>query len=67
MPLRNFKIRKHKNGHSYKTLVTQAAQFVTCKVPNTTIAEFSNTVDQAHKMAHNKPSHLDLQRLPSDL
>ena len=33
------------------------------KVPNTTLAEFANTVDP-DEMAHNEPSHLDLQCLP---
>ena len=33
-------------------------------MPNTTIAECANTVDQDEK-AHNEPSHLDLQCLPS--
>ena len=32
---------------------------LTCKAPNTAIAEFANTVD------HNETSHLDLQCLPS--
>ena len=34
------------------------------KAPNTTIAEFANTVD-LDETAHNEPSHLDLQCLPS--
>ena len=34
------------------------------KVPNTTIAEFANTVDP-DEMAHYEPSHLDPQCLPS--
>ena len=38
----------------------------TLKAPNTTIAEFANTVDP-DEMAHNEPSHLDLQCLPSSL
>ena len=39
---------------------------VTLKAPNTTIAEFTNTVDP-DEMAHNELSHLDLQCLPSSL
>ena len=42
------------------------ARVLTCKVPNTTIAEFANTVDP-DETAHNEPSHLDLQCLPSSL
>ena len=34
------------------------------KAPNTTKAEFANTVDP-DETAHNEPSHLDLQCLPS--
>ena len=41
-------------------------QYLTCKAPNTTIAEFANTVDP-DETAHNEPSHLDLQCLPSSL
>ena len=37
---------------------------LTCKVPNTTIAKFANTVDP-DETAHNEPSHQDLQYLPS--
>ena len=37
----------------------------TCKAPNTTIAEFANTVDPDETAAHNEPSHLNLQCLPS--
>ena len=37
---------------------------LTRKVSNTTIAEFGNTVDP-DETAHNEPSHLDLQCLPS--
>ena len=36
------------------------------KAPNTTIAEFANAVDP-DETAHNGPSHLDLQCLPSSL
>ena len=36
------------------------------KAPNTTIAEFTNTVDP-DETAHNEPSHLDLQCLLSSL
>ena len=36
------------------------------KAPNTTIAEFANTVNP-DETAHNEPSHLDLQCLPSSL
>ena len=39
---------------------------LTLKAPNTTIAEFANTVDP-DETAHNEPSHLDLQSLPSSL
>ena len=34
--------------------------------PNTTIAEFANTVEP-DEAAHNEPSHLDLQCLPCSL
>ena len=37
---------------------------LTLKAPNTTIAEFANTADP-DETAHNEPSHLDLQCLPS--
>ena len=37
---------------------------LTDKAPNTTIAVFANTVDP-DEMAHNEPSHLDLQCLSS--
>ena len=37
---------------------------LTHKAPNTTIAEFANTVDP-DETPHNEPSHLDLQCLPS--
>ena len=36
------------------------------KLPETKIAEFANSVD-LDEVAHNGPSHLDLQRLPSSL
>ena len=39
---------------------------LTLKAPNTTIAEFANTVDSV-KMVHNEQSHLDLQTLSSSL
>ena len=39
---------------------------LTLKVPNTTIAEFANTVDP-DETAHNERSHLDLQCLPYSL
>ena len=39
---------------------------LTLKAPNTTIAEFANTADP-DETAHNEPSHLDLQCLPSSL
>ena len=39
---------------------------LTVKAPNTTIAELANTVDP-DETAHNEPSHLDLQCLPSSL
>ena len=39
---------------------------LTGKATNTTIAEFANNVDTDY-MAHNEPSHLDLQCLPSSL
>ena len=41
-------------------------QILTHKAPNTTIAEFANTADP-DETAHNEPSHLDLQCLPSSL
>ena len=40
--------------------------FLTRKAPNTTIAEFASTVDP-EETAHNEPSHVDLQCLPSSL
>ena len=40
--------------------------YLTRKTPNATIAEFANTVDP-DETAHNEPSHLDLQCLPSSL
>ena len=39
---------------------------LTCIVPNTTIAEFANTVEP-DETAHFEPSYLDLQCLPSSL
>ena len=39
---------------------------LTLKAPNTTIAKFANTADP-DETAHNEPSHLDLQCLPSSL
>ena len=36
------------------------------KAPNTTIAEFANTVNP-DETPHNEPSHLDLQCLPSSI
>ena len=39
---------------------------LTLKAPITTIADFANTVDP-DETAHNEPSHLDLQCLPSSL
>ena len=44
-------------------------EILTCKAPNTTLAEFANTVNP-DEMAHNElyeQSHLDLQCLPSSL
>ena len=41
-------------------------RFLAHKAPNTTIAEFANTVDP-DEMAHNEPSHQDLQCSPSSL
>ena len=41
-------------------------KILTLMAPNTTIAEFENTADP-DEMAHNEPSHLDLQCLPSCL
>ena len=38
----------------------------TCKPPNTTIADFANTIDP-DELAHTEPSHLDLQCLHSIL
>ena len=40
--------------------------YLTLKAPNTTKAEFANTVDP-DEMAHNEPSQLDLQCLPYSL
>ena len=42
------------------------ADLLTHKAPNTTIAEFANTVDP-DETAHNEPSHQDLQCLPFSL
>ena len=42
------------------------SRFLALKASNTTIAEFANTADP-DEMAHNEPSHLDLQGLPSSL
>ena len=39
---------------------------LTRKAPNTTICEFANLLDP-DETAHNEPSHLDLQCLPSSL
>ena len=39
---------------------------LTRKAPNTTIAEFANTLDP-DEMAHYEPSHIGLQCLPSSL
>ena len=39
---------------------------LTLKVPETKIAEFSNSVD-LDEVAHDEPPHLDLHRLPSRL
>ena len=39
---------------------------ITLKAPNTTIAEFANTVDP-DETAHNEPCHQDLQCLPTSL
>ena len=39
---------------------------ITLKAPNTTIAEFANTVDP-DETARNEPSHQDLQCLPTSL
>ena len=39
---------------------------LTIEVPNTIKSEFTNTVDPDDK-AHNEPSHLDLQCLPSSI
>ena len=43
----------------YNTILTH-------KAPNTTTADFANTVDP-DETAHNELSHLDLQCLPSGL
>ena len=43
-----------------------AANALTRKAPNTTKAEFANTVDP-DETSHNEPSHPDLQCLPSSL
>ena len=44
--------------------IQQAKPLLARKAPNTTIAEFANTIDP-DETAHNEPSHLDLQCLPS--
>ena len=46
------------------TTIINAQNRLTLKAPNTTIAEFANTADP-DETAHNEPSHLDLQCLPS--
>ena len=53
-----YSYRFHLNGERKETL--------THKAPNTTIAEFANTIDP-DEATHNAPSHLDLQCLPSSL
>ena len=48
-------------------LLTYAQIYVLArKAPNSKIADFANTVDP-DETAHNEPSHLDLQFLPSSL
>ena len=46
--------------------VKMLATILTHKAPNTTIGEYTNTFDP-DEMAHNEPSHLDLQCLPCSL
>ena len=46
--------------------ILHETQYLTLKAQNATKAEFANTVDP-DEMAHNEPSHLDLQCLPSSL
>ena len=41
-----------------------AAHYLTLKASNKTVAEFSNTADP-DETAHNEPSYLDLECLPS--
>ena len=48
-----------KNSHHRVTVA-----MISLKMPNTTKADIANTVDQ-DETAHNDPSHLDLQCLPS--
>ena len=48
------------------TVSRQRHCVLTHKAPNTTIAEFANTVD-TDEMAHNELFHLDLPCLPSSL
>ena len=56
---------KHK-FYAIKTEKAVSILILTRKAPNTTRAEFANTVDPDEK-AHYEPSHLDLQCLPSSL
>ena len=60
-----FKLQKN-NCTFIDKVLQMTISTLTCKAPNTTIAEFANTVDPDEK-AHNEPSHLDLQYLPASL
>ena len=60
-----FKVNKY--NMAFFPLENKSASLgLTLKVLNTTIAESANTIGP-DEMAHNEPSHLDLQCLPSSL
>ena len=66
-------VRKNQDVLTQKQTNTyRPVRFIlTLNLPNATIAEFANTVDPDetpnNKPSHNKPSHLDIQCLPSSL
>ena len=53
-------------SYMYNESKEEKKTLLTRKAPNTTIADFANTVD-TNEIAHNEPSHLDLQCLPTSL
>ena len=54
------------SNQSKDIVLKQNGNLLTLIAPNTTIAKFLNTADP-DETAHNEPSHLDLQCLPSSL